>query len=456
MHLSERVRALRESSTLAVTARAAALRAAGEDVIILGAGEPDFDTPPAIRRAAAEALEAGRTRYTATAGDPAARRAIAEKLGRENQIECGAADVVITVGAKHAIYLALQCLLDVGAGQEVLLPTPAWVSYRPLIELAGGRCVEVPSRIDERFALDPERIAAAITPRTVGIILNSPSNPCGITAEPRRIEAIAHVLRGHPSLWVISDEIYEKLIYPEVTPGARHLSPASLEPLRQRTITINGMSKAFAMTGWRIGYLAAPPGSGFAAEVAKLQGQMTNNVTSFCFPAIVEALEHGAEAIEAMRVVFARRAALVGRLLAEVPGFMTAVPDGAFYAFPNVRGCLDRATPAGRSLTSAADFAAALLDEARVAVVPGEDFGACAADHIRISFACSESHLEAGIARIAAFVAGLRPDVSGPVAVANPTARSSGPSGTAGLGAPEDGTAGHADTVRAAGARGAL
>jgi aspartate aminotransferase len=406
MRLSDRVRGLRESSTLAVTARAAAMKSRGEDVLSFGAGEPDFPTPPEIRKAAALALEAGRTRYVNTAGDPAAREAIARKLRNENGLRCNAGDVVITVGAKHAIYLALQCLLDPGKGEEVLLPTPAWVSYRPLIELAGGACIEVPGAMERGFRPTPGQIESAITPRTSAIILNSPSNPCGIAWSPQEIEAIATVLAAHPQVAVISDEIYEKLIYPEITPGLRHLSPGSLPDLRDRTITVNGMSKAFAMTGWRIGYLAAPPESGLAAEVAKLQGQMTNNITSFVYPAIVEALTNGGVAVERMRREFARRAVLVARLLQGVPGLELVAPDAAFYVFPRIRGCFGRRTRGGRLIESAAGFAEALLDEALVAVVPGEDFGAIAADHIRLSFACSEQEIEKGCARLAEFVRG--------------------------------------------------
>lgn len=407
MRLSERVRSLRESSTLAVTAKAAAMKAAGVDVVSFGAGEPDFPTPPEIRRAAIEALEAGKTRYVSTAGDPAAREAIAEKLRRENGLDCAASDLVITVGAKHAVYLALQCLLDPGRGQEVLLPTPAWVSYRPLIELAGGTCIEVPGALAGGFRPTPRQIAEAINPRTAAIIVNSPSNPCGIAWTPAEIMAIADVLAEHPQIVVISDEIYEKLIYPEITPGLSHLSPGSLASLRERTITVNGLSKAFAMTGWRIGYLAAPRGSGLAAEVTKLQGQMTNNITSFVYPAIVQAIRHGAAAVEAMRLAFAERAALVGRLLHGLPGVELVQPDAAFYAFPKVRKCFGARTRGGRVLATAADFAEALLEEARVAVVPGEDFGEVGRDHIRISFACAAEEIERGCGRLGEFLRGL-------------------------------------------------
>ena len=408
MRLSDRVQSLRESSTLAVTARAAAMRARGEDVVGFGAGEPDFDTPRPICDAAVAALNAGRTKYVNTAGDLPSREAIAAKLRRENGVECTAGDVVITVGAKHAVYLALQCLLDPGRGQEVLLPTPAWVSYRPLIELAGGTCVEVPADMGARFHLHPRQLAEAITPRTAAIILNSPSNPCGVAWNPANIEALAAVLAKHPDIVVISDEIYEKLIYPEITPELGHLSPGSLPALRHRTITINGLSKAFAMTGWRVGYLAAPTGSGFAAEVAKLQGQMTNNITSFVYPAIVEALTSGAASVEAMRRVFAERAQRIARRLRAIPGFELVAPDAAFYAFPRIRGCFGRTSAGGRRIDSAASFAEALLEEVKVAVVPGEDFGAVARDHIRLSFACSDAQIEKGCARIAEFVAGLR------------------------------------------------
>lgn len=408
MHFSERVRSLRESSTLAVSARAAALRAAGEDVISFGAGEPDFDTPEPIRAAAIAALNAGKTRYVATAGEITARRAIAAKLERENGVACGAEDVVITVGAKHAIYLALQCLVDPGRGQEVILPTPAWVSYRPLIELAGGRCIELPTRMESGFRIDPAALAAAITPRTAAVILNSPSNPCGIALPPEDIEAIAKVLAARPDITVISDEIYEKLIYPEITPGLRHLSPGSLPALRDRTITINGMSKAFAMTGWRIGYLAAPPGSGFAAEVAKLQGQMTNNITSFVYPPIITALEMPGATLETMRAAFAERARVIDARLRAVPGLHCAAPNAAFYAFPRVQGHFGSISPAGRLIDSAAAFAEALLDEAKVAVVPGEDFGEVARGHVRLSFACSLPAIEKGVARIGDFCASLR------------------------------------------------
>jgi len=408
MHFSDRVLSLRESSTLAVTARAAALRAEGVDVIGLGAGEPDFDTPPAIRQAAVDGLASGLTRYVATPGLPVARAAIAESLRRTNGLAYTANDIVITVGAKHAIYLVLQCLLDPGAGQEVIVPTPAWVSYRPMIELAGGRCVEVPMPMEDGFRLDPERLAKAIGPQTAAIILNSPSNPCGVVWPPELVRNVARVLADHPHVTIITDEIYERLVFPEVDANASHLSIGTLPEVADRTVTINGMSKAYAMTGWRIGYLAAPPGSGLAAQAAKLEGQMTNNITAFVYPAIVEALENGDAEVERMRAIFARRAALIAELMSTVPGLEFVAPNAAFYAFPRISSLLGRTSPGGRILESTADFCTALLEEARVAVVPGEDFGEIARDHVRLSFACADAALTEAIGRIRTFVADCR------------------------------------------------
>lgn len=412
MRLSRRVQSLTESSTLAASARAKALQAKGVDVVGFGAGEPDFSTPAPICRAAIEALESGMTHYVATAGAPAARRTIAEKLERENGVPCAAEDVVITVGAKHAIYLVLQCLLDPPregeAASEVILPTPAWVSYRPLVELAGGAVVEVPSSLDSGFRVDPQRIAAALTPRTAAIVLNSPSNPCGTVMSPDDIRALEVVLKDRADVVVISDEIYEKLIYPEVEPGVQCLSPGSLAGLRERTITINGMSKAYAMTGWRIGYAACPRGSGLAPEMIKLQGQMTNNITSFVYPAIIEALTRGGAEVERMRLAFAERAQLFHGLLSAIPGIETVRPGGAFYLFPRISRLFGRRSPAGVLIDSASAFADALLEEAAVAVVPGEDFGGPGREHIRLSFACSPEEIRKGCERISRFVESLR------------------------------------------------
>jgi aspartate aminotransferase len=405
MFVSSRIASMSESATLAVGAKAAAARAKGHDVIAFAMGEPDFDTPANIKAAAVAALEKGMTKYAPTPGEKSAREAIARKLAEENGVATAFDQVTVTAGAKHAIYMALQAMIEPGAGHEVLLPTPAWVSYKPLIELAGARCVEVAGRVENGFRVTAADLEAAITPNTVGIVWNSPSNPCGVAYPVDEIRALCDVLVRHERIAVVSDEIYEKLIYPEVAPGLAHFSPGSLPALADRTITVNGLSKSYAMTGWRIGYLAAP--RAMAKELIKLQGQMTNSIPSFFYPAIVEALANSAAGVESMRATFASRAALIKRELDAVPGFVTVAPNAAFYAFPDVSAHFGKTSPKGAAITSAQSFADALLDEAHVAVVPGEDFGDCARGHVRLSFACGDETILRGIARIRDWVATL-------------------------------------------------
>ncbi len=405
MFVSSRIAAMTESATLAVGAKAAAARAKGHDVIAFAMGEPDFDTPSNIKHAAIAALEKGMTKYAPTPGDKLAREAIARKLTEENGIETSFEQVTVTAGAKHAIYMALQAIVEPGRGDEVLLPTPAWVSYKALIELAGAKCVEIAGSVENGFRITPTQLAAAVTPRTVGIVWNSPSNPCGIAYPASEVRALCDVLAKCERVAVISDEIYEKLIYPEISPGLVHFSPGSVATLRDRTITINGMSKSYAMTGWRIGYMAAP--RSMAGELIKLQGQMTNSIPSFFYPAIVEALTNSAAGVESMRVKFASRARLMKAELDRVPGFVTVTPNAAFYAFPDVSAHFGKTTSAGVRIASAQGFADALLNEAHVAVVPGEDFGECARGNIRFSFACSDENIVKGIARVRGWVATL-------------------------------------------------
>lgn len=405
MFVSSRIAAMTESATLAVGAKAAAARAKGHDVIAFAMGEPDFDTPSNIKHAAIAALEKGMTKYAPTPGDKLAREAIARKLTEENGIETSFEQVTVTAGAKHAIYMALQAIVEPGRGDEVLLPTPAWVSYKALVELAGAKCVEIAGSVENGFRITPTQLAAAVTPRTIGIVWNSPSNPCGIAYPASEVRALCDVLAKCDRIAVISDEIYEKLIYPEISPGLVHFSPGSVATLRDRTIMINGMSKSYAMTGWRIGYMAAP--RSMASELIKLQGQMTNSIPSFFYPAIVEALTNSAAGVESMRVKFASRARLMKSELDRVPGFVTVTPNAAFYAFPDVSAHFGKTTPAGVRIASAQGFADALLNEAHVAVVPGEDFGECARGNIRFSFACSDENIVKGIARVRGWVATL-------------------------------------------------
>ncbi|UCD76049.1 MAG: pyridoxal phosphate-dependent aminotransferase [Phycisphaerales bacterium] len=396
--LSRRAEQLKASSTLAVTARVRELKAAGVDVIAFGAGEPDFDTPQPIKQAAIDAMLDGATRYSPIPGTPEARKVIAEKLNRENGIRCSPEDIVITTGGKHALYLAAQAVID--DGDEVIIPTPGWVSYVPIVQLCGGVPVEVPASVDNDFRITPEQLERAITPRTRAMIFNSPSNPCGTTYEPNHVRALAEVLARHEQIMLFSDEIYEKLIYADFA----HLSPGSIESIADRVITLNGLSKAYAMTGWRIGYACAPAGgkddNPLAKAMARLQGQMTTHIASFGYAAIVEALSNGAEAVESMRRTFARRAERMYALVSAMPGFKCPRPTGAFYIFIDVSDHFGRTSPGGKRIESGLTFAGALLEEANVAVVPGEDFGEGCDKNIRLSFACSDENIDEGCRRI--------------------------------------------------------
>ncbi|MBX3354422.1 MAG: pyridoxal phosphate-dependent aminotransferase [Phycisphaeraceae bacterium] len=409
MQISSRIAQMKESATLATGAKAAAMKARGIDVVNLSVGEPDFVTPESIREAAKKALDQGRTKYAPTPGDMAVREVLAGKFARENGIACKPEHVTVCAGAKHAVYMILQTLVEAGAGDEIILPTPAWVSYRPIAELAGARCVEVPRSVESGFRLDPAAIERAITPRSVGLILNSPSNPCGTVLPPADLRALVEVLSRHPRVTLISDEIYEKLIYPEVSPGISHWSPGSDPRIAERTITVNGMSKAYAMTGWRLGCIVAPGDGGcFMKELIKLQGQMTNSVPASFMAAIIEAVTNGGEGVERMRRSFAARAKRMHEGLSRIERLRTVAPDGAFYAFPDIARCIGMTSRGGRRIDSAQAFADAVLEEAHVAVVAGEDFGECARTHVRLSFACSESDIDRGCERLAEFVGTLR------------------------------------------------
>lgn len=397
---------MKESATLAVAARAAALKKQGIDVVAFGMGEPDFGTPEPICEAAIASLRAGHTKYAPTPGTPDARTAVARKLREENGIQCGPEHITLTAGAKHAMYMAMQTLVN--PGDEVVIPTPAWVSYMPLAELAGGKVVEVAGPLERGYKITPQDLQRALTPRTRVVVLNSPSNPCGVAYTPQELQAICAVLAQHPHLTLVSDEIYEKLIYPEVQPGLAAWSPASDPAMAQRTVTVNGFSKAFAMTGWRMGYVCSTA-PGFMEQIIKLQGQMTNGIPTFFMEAAVRALSpEQRPAIETMRKAFAARAALVDQLLRGIPGMRTVTPTGAFYAFPDISAYIGKASAGGMRIQGAQSFAEALLAEAHVAVVPGEDFGACARTNIRITFAADEATIRKGLTRLAEFVAGLR------------------------------------------------
>ncbi len=415
--LSRRVASLKPSVTVAFTNRAKQMRAEGVDVLAFAAGEPDFDTPRPIKDAAVEAMLAGQTKYMPTLGDMPTRETVARKLTEENRIPgLTGHHVGIGAGGKHVLFSSLHCLLDPPApGEapwEVLLPTPAWVSYRPITELAGGVIVEMPTTVDDDFKISPDQLAAAITPRSRVLILNSPSNPCGTMYSPDELKALAAVVAEKaesvaPDLVVLTDEIYEKIVYG----GIDHFSIGSVPEIADRTLTLNGLSKAFAMTGWRIGYAAMPGefGKTFIKAMGTLQGQMTTNITSFNYAAMRCALTDPAvaDAVESMRQAFAGRAKLIKQRLDDIPGVNCPTPTGAFYVFPDISALFGKTTPGGTTINRAMDLSEALLEESRVAFVPGEDFGGCGPNHVRISFACSEDQINAGMDRFAEFVSKL-------------------------------------------------
>lgn len=416
MNLSRRVSSLAPSATVAVANRAKQLRREGVDVLSFAAGEPDFDTPHRIKQAAIDALLAGQTKYMPTAGDPETRAVIADKLLRENGIPGVTPNhILISAGGKQALYALFMCLFDPPpAGDppmELILPTPAWVSYAPHAELAGGRVVEVPTTPESGFLMSPDQLRAAITPRSRALVLNSPSNPTGAMYSETQLRALAAVVAESaasvaPDLVVITDEIYEKIVFSSV----RHFSIGSVPEIAERTITINGLSKAFAMTGWRAGYAAGSGGYGarLIGAMATLQGQMTTNITAFVYPAIRTALTQCDEDVERMRLAFAGRARLAHDRICDIPGIRCPAPQGAFYLFPDVSGLLGRRSPAGREMRTPFELAEALLEEAKLAFVPGEDFGGCGDRCVRISFACSEDQINAGMDRLAQFVRNMR------------------------------------------------
>ena len=416
MHVSKRTLDLKPSATLAVSAKADALKKAGVDVIPFAAGEPDFDTPEAIKRAAIEALQGGMTKYCPVPGDAETRGVLAERMARENGIPNITADhVVISSGGKHSLYQLFQALIDPPksgeAPAEVLLPTPAWVSYRPQAELAGARVIDLPTTPASDFKITPAQVRAAITPRSRVVVINSPSNPCGTMYTPDELRALGRVVAEAaattaPDLVVLSDELYEKLVFA----GIPHFSIGSMPEIAERVITVNGLSKAYAMTGWRVGYFAGsgPFGLAVANAVKKLQSQSTTSITSFILPAIRAAIRECDGEVERMRRAFAERAEIAYALMREIPGMVCPRPTGAFYLFPDVSAHFGKTSAKGAKIDSAMSFAAALLEEEHVAVVPGEDFGAGGEKCVRITFALGEERLREGLKRLKRFVEGLR------------------------------------------------
>jgi aspartate aminotransferase len=394
--LAERVKLVPESITLAVSAKANAMKKAGIDVVGFGAGEPDFDTPAFIKEAAKAALDKGQTKYTPTPCLPELREAIAKKFNSENGLPYKADQITTGAGGKHCLYMAFQAVLN--PGDEVIILAPYWVSYPEQAKLAGGVCKFVRGEESAGFKITPAQLEGAISPKTKVLLINSPSNPGGHAYSPTELKALAEVVAKHPQVVVFSDEIYEKLVFD----GLKFVSFATLHPdLLERTLTFNCHSKSFAMTGWRIGYIGGPK---FVIDaINKLQSQMTSHITSFTqVPAALALTDpRGAESIEQMRRQFEKRGKHIWERLTALPKITCVKPQGAFYAFPNVSAYFGKSIGQTK-ITDAVSFASALLEQSHVAVVPGNDSGF--ETHVRLSFATSMEQIDKGIDRIAEFL----------------------------------------------------
>lgn len=394
--LNARVAAMQPSATMAVSARAKALRREGRPIIELSAGEPDFDTPEPIREAGIRAIERGQTRYTANTGMPELREAVAGWLAERYQIRYEPNQIVASNGAKQSVAQAL--LAVVRDGDEVLIPAPYWVSYPEMVRLAGGEPVILPTSAEQGYRLTPDALDDAITERTRAIILTTPSNPTGSVYPRVELDALAEVLRRHEHVLVISDEIYS-----EVTYDTPHTALASLDGLFDRTVTVNGFSKAFAMTGWRLGYLAAPKWIVDAVDI--VQSQLTSAPNTPAQVAGIAALTMDPEPVRQMVQAFRARRDFVIEVLEAIPGLVCPRPEGAFYAFPDVSAYLGRTGPDGQRIESASDLCLYLLEACDVALVPGEAFGAPSG--ARLSYAASEADLREALARITRGLASL-------------------------------------------------
>ena len=396
--LAARVGRIKPSATVAISQKARELRQAGEDVIGLGAGEPDFDTPDFIKQAAMEAIKRGETKYTAVDGIPELKKAIIDKFQRDNGLDYSAPQICVSSGAKQSVFNAIMAGVD--EGDEVVIPAPYWVSYPDMTLLMGGKPVIVETGQDTGFKLKAEALDKAITPKTKYLIFNNPSNPTGAAYTKEELAPLAEVLMKHKHVYILSDDIYEHLIYD----GQRFESLASWPDLFARTLSINGVSKSYSMTGWRIGWAAGP--EKIIAAMRKIQGQSTTNASSISQWAAVAALEGDQSFLQDWVEIFRKRRDLVLSLLAQAPGLSCTKPQGAFYVYPSCAGLIGKTSPAGKKLTSDQDVVAALLEEEGVAVVPGVAFGL--SPFFRISYATSEDMIEEAGRRIQRFCSGTK------------------------------------------------
>ena len=396
--LSETLSRVKPSPTIAISTKAAELKAAGRDIVALSAGEPDFDTPQNIKDAAKAAIDAGKTKYTAPDGIPELKQAVCDKFKRDNNLDYQPAQVSIGTGGKQVLYNALVATLN--PGDEVVIPAPYWVSYPDMVLLAGGTPVVAEASLQTGFKLTADQLEVAITPKTKWLIFNSPSNPTGAGYTRTELKELTDVLLRHPQVWVMTDDMYEHLAYD----GFEFCTPAQVEPkLYDRTLTVNGVSKAYAMTGWRIGYAAGP--QQLIAAMRKVQSQSTSNPSSISQWAAVEALNGPQDYIEMSRPVFQTRRDLVVEMLNNAEGISCPTPEGAFYVYPSIAECIGKTTPSGTVIDSDEAFANELLQAEGVAVVFGAAFGL--SPNFRVSYAASEENLRQACGRIQKFCATL-------------------------------------------------
>ena len=395
--ISDSLKKIKPSPTIAVTQKARELKAAGKDVIGLGAGEPDFDTPENIKQAAIKAINDGDTKYTAVDGTPALKKAIVEKFKKENNLDYTADQITVGAGGKHVIYNAMMATLN--EGDEVIVPAPYWVSYPDIVLLAGGKPVVMECDEKQSFKINPSDLEKFITPKTKWIILNSPSNPTGACYSEKDIREIAKVLEKHPHVYILSDDIYEHVTYE----GFKFFTIAQIEGLKERVLTMNGVSKAYSMTGWRIGYAAGP--KEIIKAIAKIQSQSTTNPSSISQAASVEALSGTQDFIKKRADSFQERRDFVVKALNDIDSIECLNPDGAFYVFPSCKGLMGKKDTNGKEIKSDTDFVQSLLENSGIAVVQGSAFGL--EGFFRISYATSMDNLKKALEKISSFCKSL-------------------------------------------------
>ncbi|MES5100299.1 pyridoxal phosphate-dependent aminotransferase [Agrobacterium sp. BA1120] len=387
-----RIASIGVSKILQIGARAAAMKRDGLPIIILGAGEPDFDTPENVKQAAKAAIDRGETKYTALDGSPELKKAIAGKFRRENRVDYALDEITVGTGAKQILFNAFMASID--PGDEVIIPTPYWTSYSDIVEICGGVPVLIPCDAEAGFRLKADQLEKAITPKTRWVLLNSPSNPSGAAYSAADYRPLLDVLLQHPHVWLMVDDMYEHIVYDDFD----FVTPVALEPaLKERTLTINGVSKAYAMTGWRIGYAGGP--KALIKAMAVIQSQATSCPSSVGQAASIEALNGPQDFLKERRTSFQARRDLVVSALNAIDGIDCRVPEGSFYTFAGCKGLIGKMTPKGKRIEADSDFTDYLLEEAHVAVVPGSAFGL--SPYFRISYATSEAELKEAMARIA-------------------------------------------------------